>query len=264
MEKKQHPLDRLFGEKLRDHEVTPPAWEKIQSRLPPPAAPRTRPLWVRWAVAASVAALIGAGFWIGQGYLPAPGQSELADESSLGKSPTQPLTSSNDTALPTARVASTPGPQKLDLANVERRQLNRYPSVGKNKNSSTQVPGVRQPSSNPESIRPVSPETPVPIEPSAPPQQLALLEKTPTAPAKVPETTASVFVLHVTEPPVLVEALGQPEEQGTPLETGKPKKGKFLNRMVKNLKHLKQGEWKEAGLDANGLLARAEDKLLHK
>jgi hypothetical protein len=266
MEKKENPIDRLFAQKLRDHEIKPrdAAWEKLQVRLPQATGRRTRPLWGYLAVAASVAALVLAGVWLGRDELPDTGGTEIAQTTPPVRraqpTPTEtvPAPPANDTATKTVetgapeRVAPAPqvAQQRVPTRSAE---AERYPA------------GRRQPGAGVPVIQPAPESVPVLSQPQP---QLAQTEKKPEEAPKSAAATPTVFVMHVTEPPLLAEAAPTSptiqENQVAQAEPAQPKKGKFLNRVVKNLKHLKQGEWKEAGLDAGGLLARAEEKILRK
>lgn len=270
MEKKQHPLDEWVGKKLRDHEVIPreAAWEKLQARLPQSPESRKRPLWGYWAVAASVAALVLAGVWIGQrGEEPKQGAT-LADAPATAQPPTRRVPGLIDEVPgPEPASGNLVVPQELAARPTQGARAEQYPLAKPGERAGTESLANRQPRVEVEPTQPGGTESMVPTIPAVVPQ-VAQAQRVPAEQPRAGEVTASVFVVHVTEPPVLAQALEVPpavQDAAVALtETGKPKKGKFFNRMVKNLQHLKQGEWKEAGLDANGLLARAEEKLLHK
>jgi hypothetical protein len=62
MAKSDEVLDRVFREKLENHQETPSlaAWDTLASQLDPKQAPKNRNAW--WAIAAAIPLILGAAF----------------------------------------------------------------------------------------------------------------------------------------------------------------------------------------------------------
>ena len=62
MAKSDDTLDRVFREKLENHQETPSpaAWDTLASQLDPKQAPKNRNAW--WAIAAAIPLILGAAF----------------------------------------------------------------------------------------------------------------------------------------------------------------------------------------------------------
>lgn len=62
MAKPDNTLDRVFREKLENHQETPSlaAWDTLASQLDPKQAPKNRNAW--WAIAAAIPLMLGAAF----------------------------------------------------------------------------------------------------------------------------------------------------------------------------------------------------------
>jgi hypothetical protein len=254
---KKHPIDQFFAEKLRNQEVTPrpAAWERLQERLPGTET-RRQLRWGYWAAAASVAALVLAGTWLwfpreseGPGL---PRRPELAQQK-----------------VPAASRKEPPAPVPVPPSGRSAEEENAAEAPLTTEYLANTPPRLRERATSPEprAARQARPEAEVSqvartLEevPAATPVAVAQTEAKPRVEA--PATpTAQVFILHVTEPVLLAQGEESVPAASVEMPSVPSVKPKFMNRLVKRVKLIKQGDFREAGLDPGLLLARAEDKV---
>jgi hypothetical protein len=268
MKEQQHPIDRLFAEKLKGAEQAPrpQAWAKLESQL---GGQRRRRIGAWWfAAAASVAVVVLAGWWAFRDNTPATQLAEQTIKTGALKPQKSPTTQDfaqvdkvDDTLVKIAQKA-----EKTDPATQQSSRVGTKPP----QNSAPQVhQPVLEKSLAPQLAQQPTLDNKLPTPPTTkidegktldkPQVQtlpvVAAAEAKPSTPLPLEGNTTIVMNMN--------ESLVKNAFKETITDTAKAKKASKLVRLFKQLKNAKDGEkvdWKEVGFDPTKLLARADEK----
>lgn len=274
MKEQQHPIDKLFADKLAAAQQTPrkEAWAKLEGRLAQQQRQRAGAWW--YAAAASVAVVALAGWWLVQGPLDSSRQLATRQVEKLPAKTSKFATGGEKTPSETNTIATNQTPVEAQNKSIEAaapsgKSGNRTPQVGEWQPSiaptrDLQVPQVAAqqrpsvddhttPTANPTVVPSVEPTKPISISNTP---TVAYQQTQPVAPVLKENNTTIVMNLNESQSSLL----------DTPLsttETTKTKKSSKLVRLFKQIRNAKDGEkvdWKEVGFDPTKILARADEK----
>jgi hypothetical protein len=240
-------IDKLFSQKLESYTVKPrpEAWEKLNNRLESKNK-KTRPIWFRLSIAASIALLFGFGFFA---YFQNPKVE-------------------NNTTIYAAQATKPEAP--IPNNNIEKPMLANTSSIRENiKANKTVSRGNISKTNYKENLIEDTSES-IKLA-NAIPQKIEPLIQTETAQlnkaelAQIQEKPASI---KADENLTIVVSFSN-FEQGNPENISettsfKNKKEKYINKLFKQLKNAKNGdpvEWNQIGFKPAKILARAETRL---
>lgn len=268
MKEQQHPIDRLFAEKLKGAEQAPrpQAWAKLESQLGGQRRKRIGTWW--FAAAASVAVVVLAGWWAFRDNTPAAQLAGQTIKNGALKPPKSPTTQDfaqlnkvNGTSTKVAQKAV-----KTDLATPQSIRVgtkppqNPTPQVHQPVLEKSLAPQLAQQPTLDNKL-PTPPTTKIDEEKTSDKPQVQTLPV--VAAAETKPTTALPLEGNTTIVMNMNESLVRNAFKETITDTAKAKKASKLVRLFKQLKNAKDGEkvdWKEVGFDPTKLLARADEK----
>ncbi len=253
----KHPIDRRFGQALRQHETAPrpEAWHRLERKLGREEPRRLVPFWA-YGVAASVALLLLAGLW----WLRQPdATAEVRNQVAVQTKPIQPSGSKpltpkapasekiTDSTLPTAapRLAQRTSSKPVKPLSAETQSAPRQPEA---------VPVVKPELKLEAPVQVAATERPEPANVVEEPKATQPTAAQVTTPAPEPAKLA---------PTTLVVTLKNTDFDEKPTDE-QPRKRNRLGRILRQLGNAKNGDrvdWNEVGFNPNTLLARAEEKL---
>lgn len=234
----RHPLDDFFARGLNDHSLPPQRanWAEMQKRMH--RTQTRKPVWGWYAVAASVAVVLMAG-WL---YWRSENTVQPADKLIAQSAEPDRLKTNEPLGKPMAEIAvPTPAPGVIPVggAAVKRQEAMDEPSVPEKIDEVIIAEAQPQPEASMLSA---------PM-PDVPPQ-LMTSEKTAATPVErklVVQFEPVIVAQQVESEPALIEETGETTA----------KKRVRLGRLLRQMRKGEQIDWQEAGLAPDNLLAKA-------